>query len=190
LNGHDQSRSPGSEVHGRRDQPTGSANPDHRFAHQLRYRSHRTHEANRIVVTDIGTKCLDMVVDAISEVVRIPVEPIEPAPDRVTGVDTEYAAVSALLRNPNSRHGGCSALIAGRWRSAISICESAERSDTSGGTTRMGKSSSWAACLQIVRPERIVHTKNRRSRVSRRIARDVDLRRARRCDQVFDDVGI
>jgi purine-binding chemotaxis protein CheW len=44
----------------------------------------------RIVVTDIGTKRLGMVVDSVSEVLRIPVEQIEPAPDLVASADTEY----------------------------------------------------------------------------------------------------
>jgi len=44
----------------------------------------------RIVVTEIGSNCLGMVVDSVSEVLRIPVEQIEDAPDLVAGVDTEY----------------------------------------------------------------------------------------------------
>ncbi len=44
----------------------------------------------RIVVTEIGSKRLGMVVDSVSEVLRIPVEQIEDAPDLVAGVDTEY----------------------------------------------------------------------------------------------------
>lgn len=44
----------------------------------------------RIVVTDIGSKRIGMVVDSVSEVLHIPVEQIEDAPDLVAGVDTEY----------------------------------------------------------------------------------------------------
>ena len=44
----------------------------------------------RIVVTEIGTKRVGMVVDSVSEVLRLPVEHIEPAPEMITGVDTEY----------------------------------------------------------------------------------------------------
>ena len=44
----------------------------------------------RIVVTEIGSKRVGMVVDSVSEVLRIPVEQIEDAPDLVAGVDTEY----------------------------------------------------------------------------------------------------
>jgi purine-binding chemotaxis protein CheW len=44
----------------------------------------------RIVVTEIGTKRVGMVVDSVSEVLRIPVEQIEDAPDMISGVDTEY----------------------------------------------------------------------------------------------------
>ncbi|MBV8750343.1 MAG: chemotaxis protein CheW, partial [Candidatus Eremiobacteraeota bacterium] len=44
----------------------------------------------RIVVTEIGTKRVGMVVDSVSEVLRLPVEQIEAAPEMITGVDTEY----------------------------------------------------------------------------------------------------
>ncbi|MDE2571728.1 MAG: purine-binding chemotaxis protein CheW [bacterium] len=44
----------------------------------------------RIVVTDIGTKRVGMVVDAVSEVLRLPVEQVEEAPEMISGVDTEY----------------------------------------------------------------------------------------------------
>ncbi len=44
----------------------------------------------RIVVTEIGAKRVGMVVDSVSEVLRLPVEHIEPAPEMITGVDTEY----------------------------------------------------------------------------------------------------
>jgi purine-binding chemotaxis protein CheW len=52
-------------------------------------RAERT-KNTRIVVTEIGTKRIGMVVDSVSEVLRIPVEQIEDAPDLVAGVDTEY----------------------------------------------------------------------------------------------------
>jgi purine-binding chemotaxis protein CheW len=44
----------------------------------------------RIVVTEIGSKRVGMVVDSVSEVLRLPVDQIEAAPDMITGVDTEY----------------------------------------------------------------------------------------------------
>src|SRR6202011_505655 len=44
----------------------------------------------RIVVTEIGTKRVGMVVDSVSEVLRLPVDQIEPAPEMITGIDTEY----------------------------------------------------------------------------------------------------
>jgi purine-binding chemotaxis protein CheW len=44
----------------------------------------------RIVVTEIGGKRVGMVVDSVSEVLRLPLDAIEPAPDMITGVDTEY----------------------------------------------------------------------------------------------------
>ena len=44
----------------------------------------------RIVVTEIGSKRVGMVVDAVSEVLRIPVEQVEEAPEMISGVETEY----------------------------------------------------------------------------------------------------
>jgi len=44
----------------------------------------------RIVVTEIGTKRVGMVVDSVSEVLRVPAAQIEDAPEMLTGVDTEY----------------------------------------------------------------------------------------------------
>jgi purine-binding chemotaxis protein CheW len=50
-----------------------------------------------IVVTEIGNKRLGMVVDSVSEVLRVPVEQIENAPDLVAGPDTEYIRGVAKL---------------------------------------------------------------------------------------------
>jgi purine-binding chemotaxis protein CheW len=47
-------------------------------------------KSTRIVVTEIGTKRVGMVVDSVSEVLRLPVDQIEDAPEMITGVDTEY----------------------------------------------------------------------------------------------------
>jgi purine-binding chemotaxis protein CheW len=47
-------------------------------------------KSTRIVVTEIGGKRVGMVVDSVSEVLRLPLDAIEPAPDMITGVDTEY----------------------------------------------------------------------------------------------------
>lgn len=44
----------------------------------------------RIVVTEIGAKRVGMVVDSVSEVLRLDTDAIEPAPEMITGVDTEY----------------------------------------------------------------------------------------------------
>jgi purine-binding chemotaxis protein CheW len=44
----------------------------------------------RIVVTEIGAKRVGMVVDSVSEVLRLATEHIEEAPEMITGVDTEY----------------------------------------------------------------------------------------------------
>jgi purine-binding chemotaxis protein CheW len=44
----------------------------------------------RIVVTEIGAKRVGMVVDSVSEVLRLPLDQVEDAPEMLTGVDTEY----------------------------------------------------------------------------------------------------
>lgn len=47
-------------------------------------------KSTRIVVTEIGSKRVGIVVDSVSEVLNIPMEQIEEAPDMIAGVGTEY----------------------------------------------------------------------------------------------------
>src|SRR5579875_2787510 len=47
-------------------------------------------KSTRIVVTEIGTKRVGIVVDSVSEVLNIPIENVEDAPEMVSGVGTEY----------------------------------------------------------------------------------------------------
>jgi purine-binding chemotaxis protein CheW len=47
-------------------------------------------KSSRIVVTDIGTKRVGIVVDSVSEVLNIPIENIEDAPEMIAGIGTEY----------------------------------------------------------------------------------------------------
>ncbi len=47
-------------------------------------------EQTRIVVVDIDGQIIGITVDAVSEVLRLPHEKIEPVPPTVTNVDTEY----------------------------------------------------------------------------------------------------
>ena len=47
-------------------------------------------KSTRIVVTEIGNKRVGIVVDSVSEVLNIPVENVEEAPEMVAGVGTEY----------------------------------------------------------------------------------------------------
>jgi purine-binding chemotaxis protein CheW len=44
----------------------------------------------RIVVTEIANRRVGMVVDSVSEVLRIPVEKIEAAPELVSSAETQY----------------------------------------------------------------------------------------------------
>lgn len=47
-------------------------------------------KATRIVVTEIGNKRVGIVVDSVSEVLNIPLDQVENAPDMIAGVGTEY----------------------------------------------------------------------------------------------------
>ena len=47
-------------------------------------------KSTRIVVTEIGSKRVGIVVDSVSEVLNIPIEQVEGAPDMIAGVGTEY----------------------------------------------------------------------------------------------------
>lgn len=47
-------------------------------------------KSTRIVVAEIGAKRVGMVVDAVSEVLRIAADQIEPPPEMIAGVETEY----------------------------------------------------------------------------------------------------
>ncbi len=53
----------------------------------------------RIVVVDINGNILGMVVDSVSEVLRLPSNTIEPPPEIVTGINSEYIKGVAKLEN-------------------------------------------------------------------------------------------
>ena len=53
----------------------------------------------RVVVMEIHEKIIGILVDAVSEVLRIPSSLIEPPPDIVTGVDSEYIEGVAKLQD-------------------------------------------------------------------------------------------
>ena len=53
----------------------------------------------RIVVVDIGGNIMGMVVDSVSEVLRLPLSTIEPAPEVVTGINSEYIKGVAKLED-------------------------------------------------------------------------------------------
>ncbi|MBE9504258.1 MAG: chemotaxis protein CheW [Proteobacteria bacterium] len=44
----------------------------------------------RIIVVDIDNKVVGLIVDAVSEVLRLPVGTVEPPPPMVAGIDSEY----------------------------------------------------------------------------------------------------
>lgn len=53
----------------------------------------------RIVVVDIDGSIMGMVVDSVSEVLRLPADTIEPAPEIVMGIDSEYIKGVAKLED-------------------------------------------------------------------------------------------
>jgi purine-binding chemotaxis protein CheW len=46
--------------------------------------------SNRILIVEVEKKVIGLLVDAVTEILRIPPEAIEPAPDIATAVGTEY----------------------------------------------------------------------------------------------------
>ncbi|GAC1659227.1 MAG: chemotaxis protein CheW [Vulcanimicrobiaceae bacterium] len=59
---------------------------------RTRFGMNRTsHTKNtRIVVTEIATKRVGIIVDSVSEVLNLPIENVEEAPEMIAGVGTEY----------------------------------------------------------------------------------------------------
>ncbi|MFQ5500137.1 MAG: chemotaxis protein CheW [Candidatus Zixiibacteriota bacterium] len=53
----------------------------------------------RIVVVDISGNIMGMVVDSVSEVLRLPASTIEPPPEIVTGINSEYIKGVAKLED-------------------------------------------------------------------------------------------
>lgn len=53
----------------------------------------------RIVVVDITGNIMGMVVDSVSEVLRLPADTIEPPPEIVTGINSEYIKGVAKLED-------------------------------------------------------------------------------------------
>jgi len=47
-------------------------------------------KATRIIVVNINNKVLGMIVDAVSEVLRLPASTVEPPPPMVSGIESEY----------------------------------------------------------------------------------------------------
>ena len=53
----------------------------------------------RIVVVDIDGKVVGVVVDAVSEVLRLPTDTVEPPPPMVAGIESEYIKGVGKLEN-------------------------------------------------------------------------------------------
>lgn len=53
----------------------------------------------RIVVVDINGMVMGMIVDAVSEVLRLPADAIEPPPELVTGINSDYIKGVAKLKD-------------------------------------------------------------------------------------------
>ena len=75
------------------------------------------HDKNtRIVVVDIEGQTMGMVVDSVSEVLRIPSSTIEPTPDVVTSVESDYIKGVAKLDNRLLIHLDLSKILSGEER--------------------------------------------------------------------------
>ncbi|MDD3732095.1 MAG: chemotaxis protein CheW [candidate division Zixibacteria bacterium] len=60
----------------------------------------KEHDKNtRIVVVDINGNIMGMIVDAVSEVLRLPADTIEPPPELVTGINSDYIKGVAKLED-------------------------------------------------------------------------------------------
>ncbi len=61
-------------------------------------------KSTRIVVTEIGSKRVGIVVDSVSEVLNIPIENVEDAPEMIAGVGTEYIQGVGKIGRPPDHH--------------------------------------------------------------------------------------
>lgn len=57
---------------------------------RLSMESREADQNTRIVVVDIDHEIMGLIVDSVSEVLRIPAGSIEPAPEIITGLEAEY----------------------------------------------------------------------------------------------------
>jgi len=55
--------------------------------------------ASRIVVTEIGNKVIGLLVDAVTHVIKITPESVEPAPEEVLEIDTDYITGVGKLKD-------------------------------------------------------------------------------------------
>lgn len=53
--------------------------------------------SSRIIIVDVGGNTIGMIVDAVSEVLRIPADSIEPPPPMIHGIDAAYLRGIAIL---------------------------------------------------------------------------------------------
>ncbi len=78
------------------------------------------HDKNtRIVVVDIDGQIMGMVVDSVSEVLRIPASTIEPPPEVVSSIDSEYIRGVAKLDDRLLIHLDLSKILSGEERKTL-----------------------------------------------------------------------
>lgn len=53
--------------------------------------------SSRIIIVDVDSNTIGMIVDAVSEVIRVPVESIEPPPPMIHGINAAYLRGIAIL---------------------------------------------------------------------------------------------
>jgi purine-binding chemotaxis protein CheW len=79
------------------------------------------HDKNtRIVVVDIDGQVMGMIVDSVSEVLRIPASTLEPTPEVVTSVDSDYIRGVAKLEDRLLIYLDLSRILSGEERKVLS----------------------------------------------------------------------
>lgn len=58
-----------------------------------------TTKASRIVVTEVGSKVIGLLVDAVSHVIKVPPDQVEKAPEEVLEVESDYITGVCKLQN-------------------------------------------------------------------------------------------
>ncbi len=84
-------------------------------------------KSTRIVVTEFGNKRVGIVVDSVSEVLNIPIEQVENAPEMIAGVGTDYIQGVGKVNDRLVILLDLAMVITGEERAQLEAAESSER---------------------------------------------------------------